>query len=904
MDSLVRDSEGTDEPDECRICRSGPEMNRPLFFPCRCSGSIRFTHEDCLVQWLTQSGSSKCELCHYQFKFEREYRPGAPRKLSAGDMLVGLMGRLKHMVRSAARILLVLTVWIFLLPVGTCWTWHAVFLESPTEILPFVTSRGLLEVSIDAFYGCILSAGIVLVFFGVSSFCEYLGNLPDMGEVQPDHNHVEVRERVQYDEPRGAVLVDDDFAEDRDGPAGGYFADTGMPAQAEAETVAENDEPDFEDILEGDMDDAAFEPLEEVVGLRGPLRNLFDNAGTVLVSNAILLVVFALVPLLVGRLTQRVGYLSFGYPQLLNSTSTAQAISEPTTEGSEAPETVKVGNLATILVGYTVLGFLVCFSAIIATLLGNRYPRLNTPIVRHVMRFLQHVGTFLKVVLFILFEFAVFPLGCGWMLDACIVGFADSSFAEHVKFLHSFPWTSTAMHWVLGIIYMISVSLSVSVIHEVLRPELLRFIRNQDDPDPHPFREIVEKPLSCHARRMCFSVLIYVPMILLLVLVPMQVSEAVLPWMFPLRFRLTHPLLDIPADLLLLHVVFVPLAGNVRHSHPRSLLRSVLRVWMEWVGDLLGVKEHVLKNEHRDDDAHEPVAQDGPSSRQDATGDLCQFYRLRIGVVLFLTWIVLLVGTSLLIVLPTVLGRSIFSFLQIDCNHDIYVFASGLLILWCALEVALSLRFVLVSFAQHEAIRRFLSGLRAAVRVAIITVLWAGLLPLLSGLFIELTVLVHFRGDGYEFRGSTLLQDWAVGTLLEKALRAVVLSGERREVRWIECLEWIHTGNVARMDEEFSTIIRWTITPWLMLWIGLLVCPLLATQLGHLLFPASTEEILSRGNYAYIMCACVYLNVWMLSHIRHAVMRLHDSIRDDKYLAGIRLHNFVSGLESQNSALG
>lgn len=42
------DVEATDNAEErvCRICRCGPEVDQPLYYPCKCTGSIRYCHQD------------------------------------------------------------------------------------------------------------------------------------------------------------------------------------------------------------------------------------------------------------------------------------------------------------------------------------------------------------------------------------------------------------------------------------------------------------------------------------------------------------------------------------------------------------------------------------------------------------------------------------------------------------------------------------------------------------------------------------------------------------------------------------------------------------------------------------------------------------------------------------------
>ncbi|TKR67099.1 hypothetical protein L596_023302 [Steinernema carpocapsae] len=40
-----------DQVKECRICYSDEESSR-LFSPCRCTGTSRYVHDDCLTHWL------------------------------------------------------------------------------------------------------------------------------------------------------------------------------------------------------------------------------------------------------------------------------------------------------------------------------------------------------------------------------------------------------------------------------------------------------------------------------------------------------------------------------------------------------------------------------------------------------------------------------------------------------------------------------------------------------------------------------------------------------------------------------------------------------------------------------------------------------------------------------------
>ncbi|XP_051268346.1 E3 ubiquitin-protein ligase MARCHF3 [Dicentrarchus labrax] len=57
----------------CRICHDSGTQEE-LLSPCECSGTLATIHRSCLEHWLSASGTSFCELCHYQFTVQRKSR--------------------------------------------------------------------------------------------------------------------------------------------------------------------------------------------------------------------------------------------------------------------------------------------------------------------------------------------------------------------------------------------------------------------------------------------------------------------------------------------------------------------------------------------------------------------------------------------------------------------------------------------------------------------------------------------------------------------------------------------------------------------------------------------------------------------------------------------------------------
>lgn len=64
----------------CRICRGEGTEDQPLLHPCKCRGSIKYIHQDCLMEWLKHSNKStkQCDICNTPYRFRTIYDPNMP----------------------------------------------------------------------------------------------------------------------------------------------------------------------------------------------------------------------------------------------------------------------------------------------------------------------------------------------------------------------------------------------------------------------------------------------------------------------------------------------------------------------------------------------------------------------------------------------------------------------------------------------------------------------------------------------------------------------------------------------------------------------------------------------------------------------------------------------------------
>lgn len=77
-----------DSERSCRICRGEASDDQPLIHPCKCRGSIKYIHQDCLMEWLNHSNKStkQCDICNTPYKFRTIYDPHMPASMPLDEI--------------------------------------------------------------------------------------------------------------------------------------------------------------------------------------------------------------------------------------------------------------------------------------------------------------------------------------------------------------------------------------------------------------------------------------------------------------------------------------------------------------------------------------------------------------------------------------------------------------------------------------------------------------------------------------------------------------------------------------------------------------------------------------------------------------------------------------------------
>lgn len=79
----------------CKVCHHGDSPENPLCYPCRCKGTIKYIHKDCLFLFIESSGKSFCTICKHNYQFIDIFKPETPERVPLRLILKGVYERLR-----------------------------------------------------------------------------------------------------------------------------------------------------------------------------------------------------------------------------------------------------------------------------------------------------------------------------------------------------------------------------------------------------------------------------------------------------------------------------------------------------------------------------------------------------------------------------------------------------------------------------------------------------------------------------------------------------------------------------------------------------------------------------------------------------------------------------------------
>lgn len=145
----------------------------------------------------------------------------------------------------------------------------------------------------------------------------------------------------------------------------------------------------------------------------------------------------------------------------------------------------------------------------------------------------------------------VFPVYSGWLLDICTLGLFKESLLSRLQQFHDYPIISTLLHFIPGLLFSLALSSLVIQLRKVLRPGLLHWIRNPDDPEDRWVKDVLNKTYISQMIQICPTFFFYACIIGTFFGATSKIICLAFPSIAPLRFSLSDPLKVLPGDFIL-----------------------------------------------------------------------------------------------------------------------------------------------------------------------------------------------------------------------------------------------------------------------------------------------------------------------------------------------------------------
>ncbi|XP_053739411.1 E3 ubiquitin-protein ligase MARCHF6-like isoform X1 [Synchiropus splendidus] len=904
-----------EDGDICRVCRTEGTLDKPLFHPCVCTGSIKFVHQECLLQWLKHSRKEYCEVCSHQFAFAPIYSPDMPSRLPFQDIFSGLAISVGRAIRYWFHYTLVALAWLGVVPLTACRIYKCLFIGSLSSLLTLpLDMLSTQNLTADCLQGCFVVTCTLCAFIGLVWLREQIIHDRDpqwLGQNPlPLVPHRPPAARDQA--PRVDNAFDDASDEEEevdDRPVWGLVADLENHDDILAALDDDDDgddeeeeEPDEEDDVDFDDEDFNEEwgeqdninddgnegqglnwnavewervaedlTWERMLGLDGSLVFL-EHVFWVVSLNTVFILVFAFCPYHIGHFS----VVGLGLEEYVKASHFD-------------------GLLATIM-GYVVLAAALMWCHALAALV--RFHRFK--------RLLGVCYIVVKVSLLVVMEIGLFPLICGWWLDICSLEMFDVTLKDRSESFNSTPGTTIFLHWLVGMVYVFYFASFILLLREVLRPGVLWFLRNLNDPDFNPVQEMIHLPIYRHLRRFMLSVVVFGSIVLLMLWLPIRIIKLFSSNFLPYNVMLYSdaPVSELSLELLLLQVI---LPALLEQGHTRRWMKQLIHAWTYTAGYMLDLHSYLLGDHSEDDDVHvrfragrrnenhfhgHHAARHG-RLQQRGHADFRPYhpplnFPLKILLLMVFVCVTLLLASLLCLTVPVCVGRGFMSFWMGSTEvHELYTAVSGLYICWLSIRVAS----VLLSWMQQDPtviLHKVHEWAFMIVKTVVVAVLLAGVIPLLLGLLFELLVIAPLRIPLDQTPLFNPWQDLALGVLQAKIITAFTLMGPQW---WLKtAIEQVYANGLRNLNLVY--IVRRLAAPVISVLLLILCTPYIIARgvVPLLCVKQETQTLVERRIYPCLLMVGIMLAV--LHFQVRQFRRLYEHIKNDKYLVGQQLVNY------------
>lgn len=164
-----------------------------------------------------------------------------------------------------------------------------------------------------------------------------------------------------------------------------------------------------------------------------------------------------------------------------------------------------------------------------------------------------------KISILVCFKMFVLPLILGIWLDLSTLQLFETNIEDRLTSAGADLIGAFLLHWVVGITFMLTVTVSILQLREVLHPDLLASIIRPQEPQPDLLLQLLQDSGLVHLKRMIPSVAIYASLMYIHVWLPCRLLQSfgihhIIPFFHPKFWHIINPGLQSAIELLSFHL--------------------------------------------------------------------------------------------------------------------------------------------------------------------------------------------------------------------------------------------------------------------------------------------------------------------------------------------------------------
>ncbi|XP_076357945.1 E3 ubiquitin-protein ligase MARCHF6-like [Tachypleus tridentatus] len=859
------------ETDMCRICRSQGMPGSPLYYPCACTGSMKYVHEECLMQWLKYSTNEFCEVCTHHFSFTQVYSTDVPHSNSLKDVSLVITQLIFKILKKCVWCSFILCLWLGVLPLVIAHVFTFLFSGSFGSLLKLplflVKTENLLS---DILFGWCIIVCALLVFFGLVWL----------------HDEIDLHGGPYWLKQQQGRLLQEMDLED--------VIETEEVDETLFELPNENGEEYHENRNEENenIEDVTW---TEVLGFDGS-SYFFKNFKLVIVLLAVAIVIFVNLSVF-----DALCYISTAfYPYICGRLLFRDQLQE---QGMKTPYSYFDG-IQRLLSGYIILGLTFYCLSYIFSKCGL-----------FILSWCAGLGCVaVKVFLLVVLDAVLFPVFCGLWLDVCTMTIFNRTTQDLENSLKSSPTTFGIFYWVMGFTVIYVCSCVVLLLRDIFRPGFFWFFPHLYDLEFSAVRNLIVTSVFKQVYDLFISLCVYLVITSLIIWIPSLLLSEYFPKFLPYKMQLSSELIvsDLSLEIVIIQVL-LPLMFDI--ETPWQLLKCFITGWFSSVSSFLGIHSYFFGTsieleqvQNKDEQDLELIKQQTAEDSNIQKYKLASFLSFRILLLLAIACFNMVLGGLAILVIPVLLGRIVLLRLfEKPDIHDAYTITCGVFIIWLSFRLVSCLSTAFQSYPQWNLFIKEVKQWLAVVCKSIIGIfLLVGVIPLLLGLFFDLAFIVPLKIPDSETPVLYVWQDWVIGVLQAKLLAIIILA---RPDWWLaDVIQKIHCDGFNQVS--LRTVCMNMVLPTVIFLVLALILPFgVSSYLAfHFELSHETRHRILRKFYPVVFTG-VLVSLGIFYLVR-SISRIYGKWINERYLIGRYLTNYVrendhsddqEHLESQNT---